>query len=213
MSRLPQFTQHLEIQASTSVQKFWFSWLQTRRTRARLPNRLHRCATKKSPKHGHVFATGIQALSANLLPPDGEGADIASLQRLLKDWAANNQAATDKVGWIIGFGYDDSQLKEQRHPTRDELDQEAVVQDFLREEQTDLPDDIRFLIDNSGNKEVIMEVVTSFQSDGVTITRDIVAAIMATLQVTEGVISMFHQKGVKSLAASPLLTAFVLVWR
>jgi len=160
-----------------------------------------------------VFATGIQALSANLLPPDGEGADIASLQRLLKDWAANNQAATDKVGWIIGFGYDDSQLKEQRHPTRDELDQEAVVQDFLREEQTDLPDDIRFLIDNSGNKEVIMEVVTSLQSDGVTITRDIVAAIMATLQVTEGVISMFHQKGVKSLAASPLLTAFVLVWR
>lgn len=34
--------------------------------------------------HGHVFATGIQALSANLLPPpDGEGADIASVQRLL----------------------------------------------------------------------------------------------------------------------------------
>jgi predicted amidohydrolase YtcJ len=73
--------------------------------------------------HGHVFGTGIQALSANLLPPpDGEGADVASLQRLLKDWAAKNQAATDKVGWIIGFGYDDSQLKEQRHPTRDELD-------------------------------------------------------------------------------------------
>jgi predicted amidohydrolase YtcJ len=78
--------------------------------------------------HGHVFATGIQALSANLLPPpDGEGADIASLQRLLKDWAAKNQAATDKVGWIIGFGYDDSQLKEQRHPTRDELDQVSTT--------------------------------------------------------------------------------------
>ncbi len=78
--------------------------------------------------HGHVFATGIQALSANLLPPpDGEGADIASLQRLLRDWAAKNQAATDKVGWIIGFGYDDSQLKEQRHPTRDELDQVSTT--------------------------------------------------------------------------------------
>ncbi len=61
--------------------------------------------------HGHVFATGIQALSANLLPPpDGEGADIASLQRLLKDWAAKNQKATDKVGWIIGFGYDTRSL-------------------------------------------------------------------------------------------------------
>ena len=78
--------------------------------------------------HGHVFVTGIQALSANLLPPpDGEGADIASLQRLLKDWAAKNQTATDKVGWIIGFGYDDSQLREQRHPTRDELDQVSTT--------------------------------------------------------------------------------------
>jgi predicted amidohydrolase YtcJ len=26
------------------------------------------------------------------------------------------------ICWIIGFGYDDSQLKEQRHPTRDDLD-------------------------------------------------------------------------------------------
>ena len=78
--------------------------------------------------HGHVFATGIQALSANLLPPpDGEGADIPALQRLLKAWAAKNQAATDKVGWIIGFGYDDSQLKEQRHPNRDELDQVSTT--------------------------------------------------------------------------------------
>ena len=78
--------------------------------------------------HGHVFMSGIQALSANLLPPpDGEGSGIASLQRLLKDWAAKNQNATDKVGWIIGFGYDDSQLKEQRHPTRDELDQVSTT--------------------------------------------------------------------------------------
>jgi predicted amidohydrolase YtcJ len=73
--------------------------------------------------HGHVFLSGIQALSANLLPPpDGEGSDIASLQRLLKDWATKNQKATANVGWIVGFGYDDSQLKEQRHPTREELD-------------------------------------------------------------------------------------------
>ena len=60
---------------------------------------------------GHVFAAGIQALSANLLPPpDGEGIDITSLHRLLKDWVAKNRAATDRVGWIIGFGYNDSQL-------------------------------------------------------------------------------------------------------
>jgi hypothetical protein len=29
---------------------------------------------------------------------------------LLKGWVAKNRAAMDRVGWIIGFGYDDSQL-------------------------------------------------------------------------------------------------------
>lgn len=78
--------------------------------------------------HGHVFMTGIQALSANMLPPpDGEGSDIPSLVRLLKDWAGKNRSATDKVGWIIGFGYDNSQLKEQRHPTREDLDQVSTT--------------------------------------------------------------------------------------
>lgn len=73
--------------------------------------------------HGHVFSTGIQALSANLLPPpDGEGADIASIQRLLKAWSTKNEAVIAQMGWIIGFSYDDSQLKEQRHPTREDLD-------------------------------------------------------------------------------------------
>lgn len=74
--------------------------------------------------HGHVFGSGFQALSANILPPpDGESADIASLQRLLRDWAAKHQEAAEKFNVIVGFGYDDSQLKEQRHPTRDGLDQ------------------------------------------------------------------------------------------
>lgn len=73
--------------------------------------------------HGHAFMIGIQASSANLLPPpDGNGKDIASLQTLLRDWADTNQAVVDKIGWIVGFGYDDSQLAEQRHPTRDDLD-------------------------------------------------------------------------------------------
>lgn len=73
--------------------------------------------------HGHAFIIGIQATTANLLPPpDGTGKDIATLQALLTDWAANNKEAVKKVGWIAGFGYDDSQLAEQRHPTRDDLD-------------------------------------------------------------------------------------------
>ncbi len=73
--------------------------------------------------HGHVFNTGIQAISANLLPrPDGGVNDIAELQSALKGWAQQNSALTEKYGWIVGFGYDDAQLKEQRHPTREDLD-------------------------------------------------------------------------------------------
>ena len=79
--------------------------------------------------HGHVFAGGIQALSANLLaPPDGEVRDIPGLQKTLRDWIAANQQAVDKVQLIVGFGYDNSQLAELRHPTRDELD--AVSKDL-----------------------------------------------------------------------------------
>jgi predicted amidohydrolase YtcJ len=74
--------------------------------------------------HGHIVLGGLQALSANLLaPPDGEVTDIASLQQRLRDWADTNADAVKKVNLIVGFGYDNAQLKELRHPTRDDLDQ------------------------------------------------------------------------------------------
>ncbi|MEM1352721.1 MAG: amidohydrolase [Pseudomonadota bacterium] len=73
--------------------------------------------------HGHVVFGGLQALSANMLaPPDGAVTDIASLQQTLRDWADENVAAVEQAGVIIGFGYDNAQLAEQRHPTRDDLD-------------------------------------------------------------------------------------------
>ncbi|NBC23947.1 MAG: amidohydrolase family protein [Gammaproteobacteria bacterium] len=73
--------------------------------------------------HGHGYMIGLQASTANLLPPpDGLGSDIPSLQKLLSEWAEQNPSAVERVGWIAGFGYDDSQLIEQRHPTRQELD-------------------------------------------------------------------------------------------
>lgn len=73
--------------------------------------------------HGHAWMIGFQALTANLLPPpDGEGKDIDSLVSLLESWAKSNEQAVKDVGWIIGFGYDNSQLAEQRHPTRHDLD-------------------------------------------------------------------------------------------
>jgi len=79
--------------------------------------------------HSHVFMTGVQAVAANLLSqPDGEVNSVATLQAVLKKWVEQNQKITGKYKWIIGFGYDDAQLKEQRHPTRDELD--AVSQDL-----------------------------------------------------------------------------------
>ena len=78
--------------------------------------------------HGHVFMGGLQALSANLLaPPDGEVTDIASLQQTLSDWAAANAETVETSRLIVGFGYDNAQLAELRHPTRDDLD--AVTSD------------------------------------------------------------------------------------
>ena len=73
--------------------------------------------------HGHVSMVGLQARYANLLPaPDGEGDAIASLQRITRDWMGQHAALVRKSKLVIGFGYDDSQLKERRHPTRTELD-------------------------------------------------------------------------------------------
>lgn len=73
--------------------------------------------------HGHVVAVGMQATSANLLaPPDGEVRDIASLQDELRRWAAASGETVAATGLILGFGYDDGQLAEERHPTRDDLD-------------------------------------------------------------------------------------------
>lgn len=73
--------------------------------------------------HGHVVMGGLQALSANLLPPpDGDSSDITAIQTLLREWIAANREAVDQVNLIIGFGYDESQLAEKRPPTRYELD-------------------------------------------------------------------------------------------
>jgi len=73
--------------------------------------------------HGHVVMGGLQALSANLLaPPDGEVTDIASLQATLTSWLEANAEVVKKVKVIVGFGYDNAQLKELSHPTREDLD-------------------------------------------------------------------------------------------
>jgi predicted amidohydrolase YtcJ len=76
--------------------------------------------------HGHVVSAGIQAASANLLPmPDGKVNNFTELSDTLSAWAesANGKSFIDKTGWLVGFGFDDSQLAEQSFPTKQLLDQ------------------------------------------------------------------------------------------
>ena len=76
--------------------------------------------------HGHVVNAGIQAASANLLPmPDGEVNSFAQLVDTLNEWkqSANGKEFIENTGWLLGFGFDDSQLEEQAFPTAEVLEQ------------------------------------------------------------------------------------------
>jgi predicted amidohydrolase YtcJ len=80
--------------------------------------------------HGHMFQQGVAALVADLLPsPDGDVDSIAKLQAKLRAWSQT--PASDQLGWIIGNGYDDSQLEELRHPTREDLDAVSTERPIL----------------------------------------------------------------------------------
>ena len=72
--------------------------------------------------HSHFSGVGMQSIVANLLPaPDGQVNSIPELQQVMRKYIANSSIVSNyKVA--IGFNYDDSQLMEQRHPNRHELD-------------------------------------------------------------------------------------------
>lgn len=75
--------------------------------------------------HGHFYNVGFTAICANLLPPpDGPGADYASVVNTMNEYKNSEvgQYMTEKLGWIIGNGYDDSQLSEKDHPKASDLD-------------------------------------------------------------------------------------------
>jgi len=55
-------------------------------------------------------------------------------------------------------------------------------------ELSELPEDVRREIDKSGDRATIMEVATRLQRDGVTVTRDVIAAIVMTMGITEGAV-------------------------
>lgn len=73
--------------------------------------------------HSHFPVSGLFAVTADLRPPPIGNVD--SIPKLL-DAIQRYDTASDR-DWVIGFGYDDSFLDEQRHPTRAELD--AAVPD------------------------------------------------------------------------------------
>ena len=71
--------------------------------------------------HGHITYLAATISWANLAsPPVGAVTDIASLLSTLRNYIAEH--AVPDGAWVIGGGYDDSLITEQRHPTRDDLD-------------------------------------------------------------------------------------------
>jgi hypothetical protein len=52
----------------------------------------------------------------------------------------------------------------------------------------DLPEDVRLKIEQRGDKNEILEVMRSLQSDGITITSDVYAAIVTTLRLTREIV-------------------------
>jgi predicted amidohydrolase YtcJ len=75
--------------------------------------------------HGHFFNVGLTSLCANLLPPpDGPGHNFQTIANTLNTYqnSENGKYIINKLGWIIGSGYDDSQLAEKDHPKMTDLD-------------------------------------------------------------------------------------------
>ena len=59
--------------------------------------------------------------TANLDPkPIGKVCSISDIQQILRDWIKEKKLKPGQ--WVIGWGYDDTGIKEMRHPNRDDLD-------------------------------------------------------------------------------------------
>jgi predicted amidohydrolase YtcJ len=71
--------------------------------------------------HSHVVLTAAKLAVVNTDPPPAGPADsIDSIRRVLSE---RLQSAPPLEGeWLVGWGYDNAMLAEQRHPTRDDLD-------------------------------------------------------------------------------------------
>lgn len=71
--------------------------------------------------HGHASYLAFATQVANIAsPPVGEVKTIKDLQENLKKFIKDSDLQPGE--WVMGLGYDDSLLAEQRHPTKDDLD-------------------------------------------------------------------------------------------
>lgn len=72
--------------------------------------------------HSHIGMVMNTMGQVNLnSPPVGEIRDIADLLQKLKKYKEENNIPDGE--WIFGWGYDEGQLKEKRHPTKMEIDE------------------------------------------------------------------------------------------
>ena len=72
--------------------------------------------------HGHASYLAFETQVANIAsPPVGKINNIDELKTELKNFIKDSGLQPGE--WVMGLGYDDSLLKEQRHPTKDDLDE------------------------------------------------------------------------------------------
>ena len=72
--------------------------------------------------HGHASYLAFATQVANIAsPPVGKIKTIEDLQAELRKFIKDSNLQPGE--WLMGLGYDDSLLEEQRHPTKDDLDQ------------------------------------------------------------------------------------------
>ena len=77
--------------------------------------------------HSHLSFVGVKLNVANLSPPPiGPVGSLADLKQALRDYRESKDLMPG--GWVIGMGYDDTAMAEQRHPVREDLDEVSVAQ-------------------------------------------------------------------------------------
>ncbi len=82
--------------------------------------------------HSHIYGVGLQAVSTNILPPpDGKATTVDEIIKITKDYSKSEigKKVIGATGWIIGFGYDDSEL--DKYPTATDLDKISTEKPVL----------------------------------------------------------------------------------